>query len=84
MRHNVGAMGSIPCQGTKIPHTSGPKNQNRKQKQYCNKFNKDVKNGPHQKIFKNKRCNTHNFLYLRHNTHTPEEHMLYMSVKNLG
>ena len=25
------------------------KNQNIKQKQYCNKFNKDFKNGPHQK-----------------------------------
>ena len=25
------------------------KNQNIKQKQYCNKFNKDLKNGPHQK-----------------------------------
>ena len=29
------------------------KNQNIKQKQYCNKFNKDFKNGPHQKhLFK--------------------------------
>ena len=27
----------------------GPKKQNTKQKQYCNKFNKDFKNGPHQK-----------------------------------
>ena len=26
------------------------KKQNRKQKQYCNKFNKDLKNGPHKKI----------------------------------
>ena len=33
----------------KIPHASRPKNQNRKQKQHCNKFNKDFKNGPHQK-----------------------------------
>ena len=40
---------SIPGQGAKIPHTSWPKNQNIKQKQYCNKFNKDFKNGPHQK-----------------------------------
>ena len=30
--------------GAKIPHGSRPKNQNRKQKQYCNKFNKDLKN----------------------------------------
>ena len=39
--------GPIPGQGTKIPHTLPPKNQNIKQKQYCNKFNKDFKNGPH-------------------------------------
>ena len=31
------------------PHALGPKSQNIKQKQYCNKFNKDVRNGPHQK-----------------------------------
>ena len=43
--------GSIPGQGAKIPHDLWPKNQNIKQKQYCNKFNKDFKNGPHQKIF---------------------------------
>ena len=30
----------------------GPENQSIKQKQYCNKFNKDFKNGPHQKINK--------------------------------
>ena len=38
--------------GAKIPHASQPKNQNTKQKQYCNKFNKDFENGPHQKIIK--------------------------------
>ena len=43
--------GLIPVQGAKIPHASGSKNQNIKQKQYCNKFNKDFKNGPHQKIY---------------------------------
>ena len=41
--------GSIPGQGAKIPHASGPKNQNIKWKQYCNKFNKDFLKGPHQK-----------------------------------
>ena len=35
-----------------IPHASRPKNQNVKQKQYCNKFNEDFKNGPHQKSLK--------------------------------
>ena len=39
----------ISGQGTKIPHASWPKNQNIKQKQYCNKFNEDFKNGPRQK-----------------------------------
>ena len=41
--------GSIPGRGTKIPHASWPKNQNIKQKQCCNKVNKDFKNGPHFK-----------------------------------
>ena len=51
------AVGLIPALRTKIPHVSWPKQtnkqtkkpQNIKQKQYCNKFNKDFKNGPHQK-----------------------------------
>ena len=38
---NAGGVGSIPSRGGKIPRASGPKNQNMKQKQYCNKFNKD-------------------------------------------
>ena len=42
-------VGSIPDWAAKIPHALKPKNQNRKQKQYCNKFNEDRKNGPHQK-----------------------------------
>ena len=46
---NAGGVGLIPGRGTKIPHASGPKNQNIKQKQYCNKFNKDFKNGTNQK-----------------------------------
>ena len=46
---NARGEGSIPGWGARIPHASRPKNQNIKQKQYCNKFNKDFKNGPHQK-----------------------------------
>ena len=43
---------SIPGRGTKIPHTLRRKKPNdKKQKQYCKKFYKDCKNGPHQKIF---------------------------------
>ena len=50
---NAGGAGSIPGRGAKIPHASGPNNQNIKQKQYCNKFNEDFKkNGPHQKLLK--------------------------------
>ena len=39
----------IPHPGAKIPHASWPKNQGIEQRQYCNKFYKDFKNGPHQK-----------------------------------
>ena len=46
---NAGGTGLIPGRGAKIPHASQPKNQNIKQKQYCNEFNKDFRNGPHQK-----------------------------------
>ena len=45
----AGDMSLGPSQRAKIPHAPGPKNKNIKQKQYCNKFNKDFKNGPHQK-----------------------------------
>ena len=38
---NAGDGGSIPGWGAKIPHVPWPKNQNIKQKEYCNKFNKD-------------------------------------------
>jgi len=42
----------IPGWGAQIPHNPGPKIQNIRQKQYCNKFNKDLKTGLHQKILK--------------------------------
>ena len=44
---NINGVGSIPGWGAKISQASWPKNQNIKQKQSCNKFNKDFKNGPH-------------------------------------
>ena len=44
---SVGCVGLIPGQGTKIPHVVWSKHQNIEQKQYCNKFSKDFKNGPH-------------------------------------
>ena len=49
---NAEGAGLIPGQGAKIPHALRPKDQNVKQKQYCNKFNKDFKNGPHQNSHK--------------------------------
>ena len=45
---NAGGVGSIPAGDAKSPYASWPKDQTIKQKQYCNKFNKDFKNGPHQ------------------------------------
>ena len=44
---NVVGVGSIPGQEAKILHASWSKNQNLKQKQYYNKFNKDFINGSH-------------------------------------
>ena len=41
-------VGSIPRWEAEIPHASWPKNQNIKQEQYCNKFNKVFKTDPHQ------------------------------------
>ena len=44
-----GGADKISGGGAKVLHASRPKNQNIKQKQYYNKFNKDFKNGPYQK-----------------------------------
>ena len=46
---NSGCAGSISGWGAKIPHASWPKHQSIKQKQCCNKFNKDFQIGPHRK-----------------------------------
>ena len=50
---NAEGVGSIPGQGAQSPLAQWLKNQNIKQKQYCNKFNKDFENCPHQKKKKN-------------------------------
>ena len=52
---NAGGTLWIPGQGTKIQHALGPKNQNIKQKQYCNKFNKDFKKVSTSKNLKKKK-----------------------------
>ena len=59
---NAGGVGSIPGRGAKFPHASQPKKRIIKQKQYCNKFNKDFKNGPHQKEKKEKKWENHKIL----------------------
>ena len=48
---SAGGTGSIPGKEAKIPHASGPKHQNIKQKQYCNKFNEDLKKKKKKKLF---------------------------------
>ena len=50
---NAGGMGLIPGKEARIPQASQPKKQNIKQKQFCNKFNKDFKEMVHikKKIF---------------------------------
>ena len=40
---SAGGVGLIPERGAKIPHASLPKHPSMKQKQYCNKLNKDLK-----------------------------------------
>ena len=50
---NAGGASLIPGHRAKIPHALWEKKKTNtiNQKQYCNKFNKSFKNGPHQKIF---------------------------------
>ena len=52
---NAGGTGLIPGLGAKIPHALWAEHQNIKQKQYCDKFNKDFNTGPHQKNLKKKK-----------------------------
>ena len=40
---NAGGVGLNPGWGAESPHAPQPKTQNIKQKQYCNKFNKDFR-----------------------------------------
>ena len=43
---SVGDAGSTPGWGTRISYALCPEHQHIEQKQYCNKFNQDFKNGP--------------------------------------
>ena len=49
LSYNAGSVSLISGRGAEIPHASWPEHQNIKQKQYCNKSNKDFENAPHQK-----------------------------------
>ena len=49
---NAGGASSIPGERARILHASWSKNQNLKQKQYCNKFNKDFENGLYKQNLK--------------------------------
>ena len=49
---NIGAECSIPGWEAKVPHVLQSRNQNIKQKQYCNKSNKNLKMVYMEKIFK--------------------------------
>ena len=52
---NTESARSTAVGGAMIPHAwRQKKTQNTKQKQYCNKFNRDFKNGPHPKKEKSK------------------------------
>ena len=46
---NAGDVGLILVGELKFPYASQPKNENIQQKQCCNKFNEDFKNGQPQK-----------------------------------
>ena len=56
---NEEGMDLIPGQGAKIPHILRPKHQNIKEKQYCNKFNKDSKNVVHVEKIKRLKVSGH-------------------------
>ena len=46
---NAGSVGSILARRLRSHMPCGQTTKNIIQKQYCNKFNKDFKNGPHKK-----------------------------------
>ena len=70
---SAGGAGSVSGQEAKIPQASWPENQNmarKQQKQYCNTFNKDFRNGSHQKkkktLTKKAQCATKYLQFLCH------------------
>ena len=48
---NAGGVDLVPGRGAKISHACGQNPKHEKQKQYCNKFNIDFKNGLHLFIY---------------------------------
>ena len=59
---NAAGVGSILVWGAKITHASWPKNQNIKQKKYCNKFNKDLKKNTEKDTTKKENCRPISFI----------------------
>ena len=55
---NAGGGGSISGQNLRSHMPLSQKPKHKKQKQYCHKFNKDLKIGPHQKHLRNKETHT--------------------------
>ena len=60
-----GGVGSIPGRGAKIPHASQTRNQNIKQKQYSNKFNKDLKKNTEKDTTKKRKLQANIFYKYR-------------------
>ena len=70
MRHNVGDMVRSLVRELRSHMPRGQKTKTENRSNVVTDSIKTLKMAHINKIFKNKRCNTHNFLYLRHNTHT--------------
>ena len=61
---NAGGAGPIPGEELRFPRALQLKNQNLKQKQYCNKFNKDLTNNLHKNNLKYMSIEPHQGLLL--------------------
>ena len=92
MLSNKGCASSVPDQRAKIPPAWGPGKKKEKQRQYCNKFNNDFKNGPHQKkkplkkgskFRREKNTNINSFFKTSHNVPFNYMLMVHSSAKIL-
>ena len=72
-------VGLIPGWGTKTTHAWNPNSKNIKQKQYCNRFNKDFKNGPYRNNLK-KLINTKNLKCTDEKPLTPKKILISLFI----